>query len=275
MGDLFGEEVAGQPPLQRARVGDIIDLDGVTLDPAFGLGREAAAMVNAIKAALNPVCSSIRRDVENVRTQLMNMSLKVDLMTTRMDSLSRVDKTDKNVQDLMSRTAALEQGGVTSNSSVKEEMWEVPEVVGLVAVTRDIYTPGPFASFGKIKFISSQNMWTFLKALQGHKFQFQGNNLFHHIDSTEDETHVSKRTSAARNVVAKHLQEPSALGLNPTRNDILHAVPCDWDGVIVRFRSRDGQTTRRYEASRSTGLFEVSSQAGAAALNLRYAQHLQ
>ncbi|CAK0849042.1 unnamed protein product, partial [Prorocentrum cordatum] len=169
MGDPFGEEVAGQPPLQRARVGDIMDLDGdarrapapgtpgggVTLDPTFGLGREAAAMVNSIKAALNPDFSNITRDVENVRTQLTNMSLEVDLMTTRMDSFSsRVDKTGQNVQDLLKRTAVLD---------------------------RDIYTLEPLASLGKIKFRSSRNMWTFPKPFKGHKFQFQGKNLFHPI----------------------------------------------------------------------------------------------
>eukprot|EP00959_Pyramimonas_sp_CCMP1952_P159606 3338420-Pyramimonas_sp.AAC.2 len=258
------------------------------------------------------------------------MDLKVDLMGTRLDSVStRLDKTDRAVQDLASRTAALERGGVASNTSTAGDMGGtrsgpsahpgnpysrsadyVPKtrrqiiVVGgfptdtekahilqklrdIVSVQQgfpnwtdpslveDMYTPGPFASIGKIKFRSSQNMWTFLKAFKGHKFSYNGRPLFHQIDSTEDERQMSKRTSAARNIVIKHLKEIQRLSENPTREDLQQTLPCDWDAGIVRYRAQDGMISRLFEANRATGLFEVSPQAQASALQIRWAEHLQ
>eukprot|EP00959_Pyramimonas_sp_CCMP1952_P372543 7801580-Pyramimonas_sp.AAC.1 len=70
---------------------------------------------------------------------------------------------------------------------------------------------------------------------------------------------MSKRTSAARNIIIAHLKTSNRLSENPTREDLQQTLPCDWDAGIVRHRSQDGMISRLFEANRGTGLFEVSA----------------
>ena len=153
-------------------------------------------------------------------------------MGTRMDSMSaRPDRTDKTVQDLASRTSALERGGVNGSagstagdlggtrgsgtgghpgnpysrgpSGVPQTRRQTVVVGGFPIDTdkatiltslrsfiarnqaflnwpgpdlvEDYFTPGPFASIGKIKFRSSDNRWNFSKPSRGANSRIRTN----------------------------------------------------------------------------------------------------
>ena len=60
----------------------------------------------------------------------------------------------------------------------------------------DCFAPN-FSSFGRIKFETCDDMWKFLKAFKGHKFNFNGKTLFHSIDKTTAEMDLSRKVSRA------------------------------------------------------------------------------
>ena len=74
---------------------------------------------------------------------------------------------------------------------------------GIVSVK----APGKLTSYCKVIFEDSDAMWGLLKGMKGKKFKYDGQNLIHEIEKTEEERTISIRTSIAVNELRKYAIE--------------------------------------------------------------------
>ena len=58
---------------------------------------------------------------------------------------------------------------------------------------------------GKIKFLTNDDMWAFLKAHKGVRFNYNGKPLFHSIDKTSSELDLSGKVAKAVRAIKEHL----------------------------------------------------------------------
>ena len=137
----------------------------------------------------------------------------------------------------------------------------------------DCYAP-IFSSFGRIKFETCDDMWKFLKAFKGHKFNFNGKVLFHSIDKTTAEMDLSRKVSRSLKRLRVCLIEKGLMQEENQREDFSRLVVADWDAGIVRYKRSDGTIHRLFELDRGSGMLKVGDGAGSSGLNLRLAEML-
>ena len=95
---------------------------------------------------------------------------------------------------------------------------------------------GRLPNVGKLHFPSSDDMWDFLTANKGQKFEFKGNRLWHNINKTNDEQDLSKRTSKALRSLRQHLCEKVGKSEEIARS----MVQGDSDRGLVYYRPEGG-----------------------------------
>ena len=137
----------------------------------------------------------------------------------------------------------------------------------------DCYAPN-FSSFGRIKFETCDDMWKFLKAFKGHKFNFNGKTLFHSIDKTTAEMDLSRKVSRALKRLRVCLIEKGLMQEESQREAFNRLVVADWDSGIVRYKKDDGTVHRLFELDRGSGILKVGDGAVSSGLNLRLAEML-
>ena len=137
----------------------------------------------------------------------------------------------------------------------------------------DCYAPN-FSSFGRIKFETCDDMWKFLKAFKGHKFNFNGEVLFHSIVKTTAEMDLSRKVSRSLKRLRVCLIEKGLMQEENQREDFNRLVVADWDAGIVRYKRSDGTIHRLFELDRGSGMLKVGDGAGSSGLNLRLAEML-
>ena len=104
-----------------------------------------------------------------------------------------------------------------------------------------------FSSFGRIRFETCDDMWKFLKAFKGHKFNFNGKALFHSIDKTTAEMDLSRKVSRSLKRLRVCLIEKGLAQEENQREDFNRLVVADWDSGIVRYKKNDGTVHRLFE----------------------------
>ena len=137
----------------------------------------------------------------------------------------------------------------------------------------DCFAPN-FSSFGRIKFETSDDMWKFLKAFKGHRFNLNGKILFHSIDKTTAEMDLSRKVSRSLKRLRVCLIEKGLMQEENQREDFNRLVVADWDAGIVRYKRIDGTIHRLFELDRGSGMLKVGDGAGSSGLNLRLAEML-
>ena len=92
----------------------------------------------------------------------------------------------------------------STSSEVIRETTQINEGRGWTGRgVEDVYAPAS-SSFGSNEFCHSEHMWQLLNEFKGHRFSFNGKQLFPSIDKTPAESHPSRRES-------RHIEEAQTL----------------------------------------------------------------
>ena len=278
-----------------------------------GLSVEGSALLQAINSSLGPRIDTLGSRIDTANTQLASMSHRMINIETAVNSLDgRMSATEKSLEDVRHKTEILERKNASSTatgSAARQALrpvdWTPPAkrmviVVGgfpkdtpkehIVRQLREIIQPNAergwrgegvtdcyapnFSSFGRVKFETSDDMWKFLKAFKGHRFNFNGKILFHSIDKTSAEMDLSRKVSRSLKRLRVCLIEKGLMQEENQREDFNRLVVADWDSGIVRYKRSDGSIHRLFELDRGSGMLKVGDGAVSSGLNLRLAEML-
>ena len=119
-----------------------------------------------------------------------------------------------------------------------------------------IKAPGKLCSYCKVIFADSDAMWELLKGMKGKKFKYDGQNLIHEIEKTEEERTISIRTSIAVNELRKYAIEKQ-LCTEETKKTFIDG---DWN-VGYAYVIKAGAAIRLVERNRKTQQWGITSEA--------------
>ena len=235
--------------------------------------------------------------MDTMSGQLVTMGAKIDSLETRVDTkLAKVDeRLDKQDERMEALEAKLESkliamptefeaarngyagsrsnatfvplnkrrtvfvGGFGKNALKAEVEAKLTEITAGVEGVSKIRVFGKLSESGKIDFVTSDDMWNFLKANKGIKFQFDGKDLFHKIDQTKEEVDLAKRTSKAVTLLKRFLTE----SMTKSEGEAKQLIQGDWDRGVVFYKpaQADARPVRLYDRVLGTSKLRVAEEA--------------
>ena len=249
-----------------------------TSDPSsLGLGSDAMAIINAINmntdkkvGELQTEVKSLHGEVREVKTELVSTNARIDQTNCRIDkSDQRIDALENQMKSKMVPDSAKHKYGIPRNkrttvvvggfkpgtdkhvieAKLKEITQECKDDV------RESFCPAKLChSIGKIDFKDNDKLWSFLKANKGRRFQHNGEDLWHNIDSTKDERTLSKRVNEVVKRISEHITQKGQCSSENVKNFVsgdgdhgqvyYKPMGTPLSGEYVKIFERDGMSTK-------------------------------
>ena len=119
----------------------------------------------------------------------------------------------------------------TEKAKIESKLKEITQDLG--EGVEESFCPGKFgSSLGISIFRDKKQMWQFLKANKGNKFQHEGKDLFHSIELSSEEMKLGSRVSSAVKVLSEHVITKGKC----QQGDVKAWATGDWNAGRVIYR---------------------------------------